>query len=174
MLRRRLATARARRHDEGAAAVEFALVVPLLILLVFGIIAFGIVFAQQLALSNSSRQAARAGVVDVPTQNTCLNILTNVQDNSTTIMLGDTKKKTISVQITLHDAAANSDTVKCATATSYTPGSAAADMVPCAGSSAGSYITVISKYTAPLIIPLAPVAPTLGLTGKGVYQCEFS
>jgi Flp pilus assembly protein TadG len=160
------------RDERGAAAVEFALVVPLLIMLIFGIIAFGIVFAQQLALSNSARQAARAGVVNVTTQNTCGQILTNVQDNSKTIMLGDTKKTTISVQIVLHDAVANTDTTKCANATSYS--GAAATVVPCSGSSAGSYITVQAKYDAPLVIPLIPVGPTVGLTGKGVYQCEFS
>jgi Flp pilus assembly protein TadG len=42
-------TFRRRRHEEhGAAAVEFALLAPVFIMLVFGVISFGLVFAQQL------------------------------------------------------------------------------------------------------------------------------
>ena len=48
---------RKRGRDDGASAVEFALVLPLLIILLFGIISFGIVFAQKLALGNAARQA---------------------------------------------------------------------------------------------------------------------
>ena len=44
--------------ERGASAVEFALVAPLFIMLVFGIIAFGIVFAQKLALSNAAKEGA--------------------------------------------------------------------------------------------------------------------
>ena len=50
-----------RKNEGGAAALEFALVMPLLFLLLFGIIAFGVVFAQNLALSNAAREAARFG-----------------------------------------------------------------------------------------------------------------
>jgi Flp pilus assembly protein TadG len=49
--------------DEGASAVEFALVVPILILLVMGIINFGALFSQKLALNNAVREGARAAVV---------------------------------------------------------------------------------------------------------------
>ena len=37
-----------RRSDDGASAVEFALVLPILLFLVFGIISFGTFFAQHL------------------------------------------------------------------------------------------------------------------------------
>lgn len=64
--------ARASRRDDGAAAVEFALVLPLLMMLVFGIISFGILFAQQLSLGNGARQGARLGVV---ADRTCADIV---------------------------------------------------------------------------------------------------
>ena len=47
----------------GAAAVEFALVFPIFLVLVFAIIEFGAVFYNKTFITNASREAARAGVV---------------------------------------------------------------------------------------------------------------
>ena len=47
------------QRDRGAAAVEFALVLPLLLLLVLGIFEFGRVFNIQISLSNAAREGAR-------------------------------------------------------------------------------------------------------------------
>jgi Flp pilus assembly protein TadG len=57
--------ARRRIADErGAAAVEFAIVVSLFFLLVFGIIDFGMGFQQWNATSNAAREGARKAAVD--------------------------------------------------------------------------------------------------------------
>ena len=48
-----------RRSDAGAAMVEFALVVPILLLLVVGIIQFGRVFSMQIQLSGAANDGAR-------------------------------------------------------------------------------------------------------------------
>lgn len=48
-----------RNRDRGAAAVEFALVLPLLLALTVGIIAFGHAFHIQTVLDNSAREAVR-------------------------------------------------------------------------------------------------------------------
>lgn len=47
------------RDDSGAAAVEFALVVPLLLLLVIGIIQFGRIYSLQIQLSGAANAGAR-------------------------------------------------------------------------------------------------------------------
>ncbi len=60
---RRLRSAQLSRRDGGAAAVEFALVVPVLLLLVFGIIEYGLWFSDSLAARQGVREAARQGVV---------------------------------------------------------------------------------------------------------------
>jgi Flp pilus assembly protein TadG len=48
--------------DHGAAAIEFALVVPLLIAMVFGIISFGYYFAVANSVQQLAAEAARASV----------------------------------------------------------------------------------------------------------------
>ena len=45
--------------DRGAVAVEFALVLPLLLLIVFGIIDFGRMWNMQIALTQSAREGVR-------------------------------------------------------------------------------------------------------------------
>lgn len=45
--------------ERGAAAVEFALVLPVLVLLVMGLMEFSLVFNAQLSLSNAAREGAR-------------------------------------------------------------------------------------------------------------------
>lgn len=47
----------------GASAVEFALVLPIFLILVFAIIEFGAIFYNKSVITNASREAARAGVV---------------------------------------------------------------------------------------------------------------
>ena len=54
---------RSRRADDGAAAVEFALVVPLLLLLVFGIISYGFMLSFRQTLSQAATEGARAAAV---------------------------------------------------------------------------------------------------------------
>ena len=49
--------------SRGAAAVEFALVMPILIMLLFGIIEFGRAYNAKLTLANAAREAAREFVI---------------------------------------------------------------------------------------------------------------
>jgi hypothetical protein len=57
--RRRLFFGRLSRDDRGVAAVEAAIITPVLFLLLFGIIEFGLVFKDQLAITSAVRSGAR-------------------------------------------------------------------------------------------------------------------
>ncbi|MCA9188124.1 MAG: pilus assembly protein [Pirellulaceae bacterium] len=59
-----------RRTRLGAAAVEFAIVAPIFILLVFGMIEYGRMVMVQQVITNASREGARVAVVDGSTTTT--------------------------------------------------------------------------------------------------------
>ena len=54
-----------RMNQRGVAAVEFALLLPVLIMVLFGIIEFGIALSRQQVLDTASREGARLGIRQV-------------------------------------------------------------------------------------------------------------
>jgi Flp pilus assembly protein TadG len=56
-------------REDGAAAVEFALLLPLLVLLLFGFIQFGIAFNTRIQATNAAREAARMAVIGIDNWN---------------------------------------------------------------------------------------------------------
>jgi Flp pilus assembly protein TadG len=140
---------RRRREERGAAAVEFALVVPILLLVVFGIINFGFVFAQQISLNNSARQTARYAVVD---GRDCTAIKNEAKDSAATIGMSAAQ---VPVPV-------------------ITP-SCSGTTKPCTGTTPGTNVKVTLTRTASWIVPFPPFttgnAPTL--EGTAVMRCEF-
>jgi hypothetical protein len=55
----------AQRGEEGTAAVEFAFLLPLLVLLLFGFIQFGIALNTRIQATNAAREAARLAVIGI-------------------------------------------------------------------------------------------------------------
>lgn len=51
------------RNNNGTAVVEFAVILPLLLLILFGIIEFGFLLYNKAMLTNASREATRIGIV---------------------------------------------------------------------------------------------------------------
>jgi Flp pilus assembly protein TadG len=141
--------------------VEFALLAPLFIMLVFGIISFGLVFAQQLGLSNGARQGARTGVVkDV----TCQTIYQDAQDAAGTVGMGGG-----SVTVTIKRGATE------ASATDACGGSPSTSSTqPCKGSNAGDTLFVKTSYDSQLIIPPIIFKSHYPIDATGAYECEFS
>jgi Flp pilus assembly protein TadG len=152
-MRRR--TRRNGRNERGAAAVEFALVVPVLLTLVIGIINFGFVFAQQISLNNAARQAARYAVVD---GRTCSDIKNE----------GRSAAETVGMSV-------SAGTVPTPVVTNCGADSAR----PCAGTAPNTNITVTMTRagSANVWVVTAPpfnliAVPTV--QGRGVMRCEFS
>ena len=145
------------RSERGAAAVEFALVMLPLLLIVGGIINFGVVFAQQLALDNAARQGARWGAVDGRTSS---QINAEMQSALGTMI---NKTGTVSITITRTDGA---------TSTTIPAGSTQ----PCKDSTFGQNVKVETSYSSKVLFPwIVPGIPsTFSLKGSGEFQCEFS
>lgn len=62
------------REQKGVAAVELALILPILLLIIFGIIEFGLLMYNKQVLTNASREGARAGIVQAVTRPTVTQI----------------------------------------------------------------------------------------------------
>jgi len=150
---------RRHREERGAAAVEFALVVPILIVVVLGIVNLGFVLAQQISLNNGARQAARFAVVE---GRDCAGVIAEAQEGAETI--GMTASEVPAPVLTR------------AAGSAPTPHPAAPCPAPCAGSTIGDNITVTMTHAAEWVVPFPPFttgnAPTL--VGTGVMRCEFS
>ena len=52
-----------RMGEQGASAVEFALILPILMLLIGGVVDYGRYFFTEIQLTNAAREGARAGIV---------------------------------------------------------------------------------------------------------------
>jgi Flp pilus assembly protein TadG len=160
---------RRQRDDRGAAAVEFALVMPILLMLVFAIISFGWLFAQKQAVGNAARQTARYGVVEARTCHTTTDAagVTNVgvieEAADAAAPLAD--MTTGNSAVTVQRGTATSKTTVC---------TGADDEQPCKGSAPGDNIYVTINYEADVLIPVIPgMGNEQPLSGEGVFRCEF-
>ena len=53
------------KNERGASAVEFALILPILVILVFGIIEFGIAYNNYISITHAAREGARLAAVNM-------------------------------------------------------------------------------------------------------------
>jgi len=77
----------------GVAAVEFAVILPLLLILLFGIVEFSLILYDKAIITNASREGTRAGIVQAPrltdseiefvVKNYCRNHVISFGDNDT-------------------------------------------------------------------------------------------
>lgn len=137
-----------RRTDRGASAVEFAIVVIPLLMIIAGIVNFGLVFSQQLALDNSVRAGARAAVVD--TGKDAVTVTTD-QWNSTVIAKSQTSGFVVS----------------------YPSGAGST----CDGSDFGENLVVRGNVKAAFLIPWplpsSLVPKSVNLSSQAEFQCEY-
>lgn len=75
-------------NQSGQSLVEFALILPILLLLIMGIIEFGFIMNSYLTIQNASREGARIGIVgaaDLDIRNRVLSDSPNLQAADLTI-----------------------------------------------------------------------------------------
>ncbi len=172
-MRVHLSRLRRRRADQrGAAAVEMALLTPLLVLLIYGVIEFGVLFGQDLAMGNGAREGARYGAAtpNLPCNASAVgtrDLIEVIQEASATSLL-DTSDLTVEVRRGV--SAASSSPVCSAqgsTNTQLQPNGA------CDGSVTGERLFVTTTWQRGLSIPFGPVDNTFTLEGLGVFTCEY-
>jgi hypothetical protein len=74
------------RNEKGQSLVEFAILLPILLLLLMGILEFGIILNSYLTINNASREGARLGIVSG--SNIEINeLITNISPNLDTANL---------------------------------------------------------------------------------------
>lgn len=71
---------RAAGDEGGQAVVEFAVVIPLLLLVVFGIVKFGIIYNNYIQLTNAADAAARQFAIERGQSNPCQDVVTSVSN----------------------------------------------------------------------------------------------
>jgi Flp pilus assembly protein TadG len=139
-----LAMVRIKRDNErGAAAVEFAILLPLLVMLLFGIIEFSILFNRQQGLHAAAREGAR--YASLPT-NTKDEIEDRVRDSLVGV-LNDADRVAASITVTPNA------TRPC-------------DIVP-----AGTAVVVTVEVEDQIDVPLFD-GGVVDLTGRGEFRCE--
>lgn len=166
-----------RAEDRGAAAVEFALVVVPLLVIVFGIVNFGVIFSQQSTLNNAVREGARRAVVNDPyagavsDPRSCNGIIVSIKNELSGLALDN---DAVQVKVTQDGGQVPFPCGVDFVSSDFTPNG---DVLPCTGATddntAGS-IVVETKYDSDLLVSFPPFPTTITLTSKAVYRCEFS
>lgn len=88
------------KKQKGVVGLEFALVLPLLLLVVFGIVEFSLALYDKAIISNAAREGARAGIVLTsprPTTTDITNVVTNYTSSYLITFAADNPTPSISV-----------------------------------------------------------------------------
>ena len=144
------------RDERGAVAVEFAFVVLPLMVMFFGIMGFGFLFSQQLALSHGAREAARFASVASYNNNswvprTCSEVEARAREAAQSMAIPDTSK--VAVAVTRSDGSCGSPGV-------------------CSGAASSTSVKVRLDYDSGLVLPFLPWDGKV--SAEGVFRCEYS
>ena len=132
-----------RRGERGSSAIEFAIILPVLIMLVFGIVQFSIAYNRVQGLHAAAREGARVAALPQSDQATIdarvRSSLQGVLDNT------DIQNATITVTPSANQ--------------------------PCDGAAPGTHVIVTVSAPDQLAVPLV-VNKSITLTGRGEFLCE--
>lgn len=163
--------------QRGTSAVEFALIVSLVFMVLFGIIQFGIAFNRYQSINAASREGARIGSLP----NTQVGAIQNRVLESLSILSGNRFRNGNSSSGTVRSSCPASLGVEegCIEVRKETaqgsgvfgsPLTGASD-VACDQSQQGAAIQVSVRYRMRITIPLW-ASPVVNATGSGVFRCE--
>lgn len=159
------------RRERGAVAVEFALILPLLLMLVFGVISFGFVLAQKATLSSAVRDGARYGSVNLYAgDHSCSTVIARARAAASTIgMSGNDVTFTVK----------RGTTIVCSSVAAATPTvTGAGTTAPCTNPSppptGPETLFVEASFPATISIPATPINSNFALESVGVYRCEYN
>jgi len=77
------------KNQQGQSMTEFALVLPILVILLFGVIQFGIVFNNYITVTDAVRAGARKGAVGRHLQNPEAAVVQSVRNSANGLNLSD-------------------------------------------------------------------------------------
>jgi len=150
-------------HRAGTATVELALVVPLLLLLLMGIIEFGLLFEDYMILKNAAREGARTGATGASTT-----AIADRAENAAAAL--STEDLTITQQYGVYDEGSW---------TWYTLGDVSGDEGIINDAPAGALINVEVSYPHPLVatgllpsLEDSPGSGSITLTGTATFRRE--
>ncbi len=158
-----------RASERGAVAVEFAFIMPVLFALVFGIVAFGILFSQHLALSNAAREGARFGSVNLYGAGTG-------SPHDCQAVVDSARRAADAIALDVADVAVvvERDDVLICGAPAGAAASTNATTTPCSGGSGASTLKVRLNYQSASFFSLLPIDSLVDLRAQGVFRCEYS
>lgn len=136
--------------ERGAAVLEFALVSSFLVVILFGIIQFGIAYHVRQGLQAAAREGARIGSLP---QTTGVDVKARVLEAVSGIDTDPSNRQCPPVDVGSHCVTVTPDTVR-----------------PCDGAR-GRTVRVEAEYRTRIEIPMW-ASPEVVLTGEGVFLCE--
>ena len=141
-----------RRGHRGASLVEFALIVPLLSMFLFGIVQFGLAYDKKQSINAAAREGARTGAIPV---NTVSTIKSSVENSFDGLLDGTVTTRVYVIPNT------------------STPiiGSGLADSAKPCEANEGKLVVVVAEVDHELTIPFFG-SPLLTLEGRGEFRCE--
>ena len=160
-------------RDRGASLVEFALVLPLLSMFLFGIVQFGLAYDMKQSINSAAREGARmAAIPDEPTPTntgvTYAGIRSRVDSTFNSVQSASVDSLTVEVV-----PAANPDAtpIRTCTASGCTPATSPASQSPCT-STPGETVVVTATKVYDFTIPFVGLK-AVTLTGRGEFRCEI-
>jgi Flp pilus assembly protein TadG len=78
------------KNQKGQALVEFAIILPIILMLVMGILQFGMMLNSYLAIENAAREGARAGIIgssDAEIQSLLISTAPSLDPNNLTVTI---------------------------------------------------------------------------------------